>query len=299
MKKSKKILSLLLSSTMLASCFTAINATATEETEPNQKGVVFSEGFEEWDVGVIKDTAGSYTVGNLKFDLKENDKLEIAVNSYGNKALKITKGNTADNTIRYVFPKQYSGKVNITFDFLSEHNTRNFKEFGNLEYNTAPNTIYKYTHYQDHLYVYAATGQNILRNALSSTRHNGYVKFTTTYNTVDNASKAVSFGYRRSMKTSDGDPEVKEATVNSSTSKVPEKIYGIRWVLGTRSGFDGKDAATSADDTLNAGIYWIDNIVVAVDTPVVSDTTPGVEENFEGYTGSVLHNGGAKSWEKY
>lgn len=299
MKKSKKILSLLLSSTMLASCFTAINATATEETKPNTKGVVFSEGFEEWDVGVIKDTAGSYTVGNLKFDLKENDKLEIAVNSYGNKALKITKGNTADNTIRYVFPKQYSGKVNITFDFLSEHNTRNFKEFGNLEYNTAPNTIYKYTHYQDHLYVYAATGQNILRNALSSTRHNGYVKFTTTYNTVDNASKAVSFGYRRSMKTSDGDPEVKEATVNSSTSKVPEKIYGIRWVLGTRSGFDGKDAATSADDTLNAGIYWIDNIVVAVDTPVVSDTTPVVEENFEGYTGSVLHNGGAKSWEKY
>ena len=79
MKKSKKILSLLLSSTMLASCFTAINATATEETKPNTKGVVFSEGFEEWDVGVIKDTAGSYTVGNLKFDLKENDKLEIAV----------------------------------------------------------------------------------------------------------------------------------------------------------------------------------------------------------------------------
>ncbi len=299
MEKTKELISLLLAGSMTFSCF-GMSAMVTAE-ESKKTGVVFSEGFEEWDVGVIKDTAGNYTVGNLKFNLLENDKLEIAVNDYGNKALKITKGNTSSNTIRYVFPEQYSGEVNITFDFLSEHNSRYFSEFGNLEYNTNPNTMYKYTHYRDHLYVYGTTGTNILRNALSSTVHNGYVKFTTVYNTVDNASKTVSFGYERNKKSGsgDGDSESNMYSVNSSTSGTPSKIYGIRWVLGTKSGYSGTDTAASADDTINAGIYWIDNIVVSVDKPYISDTTLIAGEDFEGYTNDLVYNGGTKSWQGY
>jgi len=307
MKKTKRIISLVLTGALSLTGLNAINTVSAAgetqtATETKATGVVFSEGFEEWDVGVLADTAGTYTVGNLKFDLNENDKLEIAVNNYGNKALKITKGSTDSNTIRYVFPEQYSGMVDVTFDFLSEHNSRYFSEFANLEYSAAGNTMIKYTQYQNDLYAAQGTvSGTILRGTFSPTRHNGYVKFTTKYNTVDNPSKTFTFGFDRNKvtPTADVDPESVTRNVTATTSGNPEKIYGIRWALGTRDGFSGTDKATSADDTINAGIYWIDNIVVAVDAPVISDETLVAEENFDGYTGNVVHNSGARSWEKY
>lgn len=308
MKKTKNLLSLLLCAAMSAGGLypAALADTATEKT----KGVVFSEGFEDWEVGTLYDTAGSYTVGNLKFDLKENDKLEIAVNDYGNKALKITKGSTENTTLRYVFPKQYSGEVNITFDFLSEHNSRHFSEFGNLEYTAVQNSIYKYTHYQDSLYIFSNPSRNSLKNAMSSTQNGGYVQFSTTYNTRAEQ-KIVSFGYTRNQtKADDKGGDTNEYSVESTTAGIPEKIYGIRWTMGTKDGYSGTDAATSEGDKINAGIYWIDNIVVKVDSPVLSDSFDESEEHdedavlkagedFEGYTGDIVYKGGRKAWQKY
>lgn len=299
MKKSKRLISWLLTGAMAVSYLGTISSVSAEETKTT--GVVFSEGFEEWDVGVLADTAGSYAMGNLKFDLLENDKLEIAVNEHGNKALKITKGNTQYNVIRYVFPKQYEGNVNVTFDFLSEHNSRHFSEFGNLEYNVAQNNLYKYNHWQDHLYVAPNMNSGKLLNAFSSTAHNGYVNFSTTYNTVGNNSKTVYMGYSRNKKNAgvDNIDSVAEYSINSGTKYVPEKIYAIRWVVGAKDGYSGKDKATSADDTINAGVYWIDNITVSTDNPVVSDEVSLAKEDFEGYTGDIMYNSQYKAWMKY
>ena len=287
--KTGKNLSWLLSLALAASLF---GQTVSFAEETAKSGVVFNESFEDWDVGVLQDTAGEYTIKNLKFSLLENDKLEIAVNKYGNKALKITTGNTstsAKNRIRYIFPEQYSGEVKVSFDFLSEHNSRCFSSFGALEYNTNPNIIHNFTHYQDHIYV-GNIGVNILRDVISSTLSNGYVRFTETYNTLNNPSKTVSLGYDRWRKTG-LEEEITQQSVNSPTLGTPEKIYGIRWEVYNGGGWNGNDKAVDSADTINAGVYWIDNITVETDVPVLSQNNKSVTENFDGYTKDVVYTG--------
>ena len=64
--KTGKKLSWLLSLALAASLF---GQTVTFAEETAKSGVVFNESFEDWDVGVLQDTAGEYTIKNLKFSL--------------------------------------------------------------------------------------------------------------------------------------------------------------------------------------------------------------------------------------
>ncbi len=284
MKQTRKIVSLLLGASLAAGGLPV--RAVVQNASANSAGVLF-EDFESYDVGVLHDTAGTYTEGNMKFTLLAGDKAEIAQEENGNKYLKLTRGNNTGNTTNftYNFPENYSGaKYRVSYDLYAESASKHFSNLGSLtdSTKTGDQRIRTNITYGSTIYCVNTTNWNYhLPNigVLSS-----YQAWTTHAQTVDTSGNGDAYTYDAYVNgqnlSGTFSNKVSANAVSSITWSMTKHSAGIGW-----NGPDGNTEETQ--DT--PGVYRFDNIMVEKLT-ATDGTQKKIVEDFEGYPEKLLTN---------
>ena len=272
MKRTNKILAVLVSAAMFSGIMPAIMSSAEDINLKTSAGVAF-EDFEDYDVGVIAESAGNHTFGNFEFTLYANDKIEIAEEN-GNKYLKITRGSTSgsDTTIRYNFSEvQKEGTVTVSYDFIPEESSKNFQGFGVLE-KEDKGVIQNIITYNKDVYVDGnLTAEWYVSNILGHMVHSSITQ------SVEINGDGSQYVFTANSTTPENENKVstKTRTVNA------DSVGSIRWSIRNHSvlSHNGPD---KNEDASNAGIYRIDNIAVG---NILNINEAGkIVEDFDGYT---------------
>ena len=252
MRKTKKILTCLLVIAMLPTVAVKWQSTA----EANS--VLFTEDFESYTVGTIIEAASDQStptrVGNIDYQLRAGDKLEIAQEN-GNKYLKITRASTSstDSHIKYYFGETFSAnKYSISYDFKPDVHNRYFSRLGSLikDPSGVSQTINTYS---GNAYVDSGTNASYyVQGLVSSTAYTGYAKIT---QVVDLTKSTDNYSFTAGYQKTDGTAFTKTVT----RSGIPQSgITGLIWSIRkhTTNSYNGGDDASAA------AVYRIDNIVV-------------------------------------
>ena len=218
---------------------------------------LFTEDFESYEVGTIieatSDQSSSTRVGNIDYQLRTGDKLEIAEEN-GNKYLKITRASesSTNSHIKYYFPETYSdGTYTISYDFRPDVHNRYFARFGSF-IRTSGINLTTISYGND---VYANNGTNAsyyIGNLLKSANYTGS-EYATITQTVDLTSASDNYTFNAVYPGSSG---TVEKTVTNTANQLG--ITGLAWAIqkNTNNNYNGPDDASSA------AVYRIDNIKV-------------------------------------
>lgn len=280
----KRVISLLLGASMAASA-AQISLASTPQKNVNSAGV-FLEDFEEFEVGVLYNTAGSYTVGNMSFTLAEGDIAEIAEES-GNKYLKLTRGNNTESSTNftYNFPENYSGaKYRVSYDLYADAASKHFSNLGSLfdKTKSGDQRIRINITYGSTIYCTNTTNWNYHLPSVGVI--SSYQNWTTHMQTIDLNGEGSAYTY---------DAYVNGNNISGTFSNTASAnaISGITWSMIKHSaGYTWNGPDGNKEETQNtAGIYRFDNILVEKCVPA-DGTQKKIIEDFEGYPERMLTN---------
>ena len=134
--KTKRILSLVVTTAMAAALVTPLHITGAEA----QEGIIDRIDFENYDEGTVINSNKTYTNGRLVVEgINDTNKLEVVTDTAtGSKAIKMTKDNTSDKLgIWYEFNEaKTTGSYKISFDVRVESASVSFTSFGGLKKET-------------------------------------------------------------------------------------------------------------------------------------------------------------------
>ena len=235
--------------------FSPFEGTAFTITGSNN---LFTEDFESYSVGTIveaaSDQSSSTRIGNIDYQLRAGDKLEIAEEN-GNKYLKITRASESSTSshIKYYFPEIYlDGKYSVSYDFKPDVHNRYFARFGSFIRTDGINltTI----SYGNNVYANGSTSNSAyyIGNLLKTANYTGS-SYATITQTVDLTSASDNYTFNAVYPGSSG---TAEKTVTNTANQLG--IKGLAWAIqkNTNSNYNGPDDASSA------AVYRIDNIKV-------------------------------------
>lgn len=284
MKRKSKVISLFLGISLAAG---GLPVRAAVQNVIPDSACVFLENFEDYDIGALHDTAGTYTVGNMKFTLLAGDKAEIAQEENGNKYLKLTRGNNTESAtnFKYNFPENYSGaKYRVSYDLYAESASKHFSNFGSLTDSAKTGDQRIHTNITYGSTIYCANATNWDYHLPSIGVLSSYQAWATHAQTLDTSGNGDTYTY---------DAYVNENNLSGTFSNTASAnaVSGILWsMLKHHAGiwWNGPDGNTKeTQDT--PGVYRFDNIMVEK-LAATDGTQKKITENFEGYPEKMLTN---------